>query len=506
MLHLNTRRIVQNYVFLLLSVALTVSSFAQHRGDNLSFQGLDLVNRNGVEAMAMGGAYTARSGELDALFWNPAGLIGINGLQVTANFHSNDNLWRERQDYRPNRQAVTMSFILDGLYTPNPAFNGWLDNEAFFADSTYIIAEPELGVDSYSEEGADWQKQLDDAGLNNIAAAFPFAVAGKQFVAAAGYSGHQMVTNYDRNETLLTPHPAFDGYGDLPGRVTAAGDTVIITWSDYERQRTGPLGTISAALAFAWNDRLHFSLGFNRLSGETDDMQSVSRIGQFALVDGIQIFRFNYDTLDVMMTGTSDFSATSLKIGAQMKFGQLTLGANLTPGYTITRDWNYTMTTATADSSGSQDISGQDELKIPASFSVGASIQPHKKFRMALDYEHRPYADAEFTFNRSDASHRDWLDQSTYRFGIQYMPIERLSLLAGYRNVPQIYAPDGAANPEKGPQAELYSLGASLRVAFVSVHAAWETSRMKYYDVYYSNTNFAFEKTNNFLFGISYGR
>jgi len=62
-------------MFLLLLFSST--AYGQHRGDLLSFQGLDLSSGYGVKSLAMGGAFSAFDGELDALYWNPAGLSGI---------------------------------------------------------------------------------------------------------------------------------------------------------------------------------------------------------------------------------------------------------------------------------------------------------------------------------------------------------------------------------------------------------------------------------------------
>lgn len=497
----NARNLV---VFVMLF--LTSMVFSQHRGDNLSFQGTDFVNRNGVRATAMGGAFTSMSGELDAFFWNPAGLTGLPGFQATANFSSGERTWRESQDYRPNRQVVTLSFILDGLYMPNPEFNGWIDNEAFFEDSTYIVNEPLLGADGYSEEAADWQKQLDNSGLNNIAAALPFNFSGKEFTVSAGYTRQQNIFNYDRNQTHLTPTIAWDGYGDLPDRVTAADDSVRITWSDYERQRTGPLRTISAALSFALNEQVSFGLSYNRLSGETEEFQSLNRIGNIDLVQGIQIYKFSYDTLNVQTAGVSDFSASNLNLGTIVKFGKLSLGANFTPGYTITRDWNSTTTTATADSVGTESASGSDKLKVPFSYAVGFNLNPHERFRIAFDIEHRPYSKSEFTLNREDETLRSWADQTSFRVGMEVKPLSNLSLLAGYRNIPQVFIPDGAADNENGPENEFYTIGASLGISFFRLDAAYEFGSMKYYDVYFSNTNFAYEKSNNLLLGITLTR
>ncbi|MEL6822858.1 MAG: hypothetical protein AAFP70_13950 [Calditrichota bacterium] len=488
---------------LVLLILFSMTGISQHRGDNLRFQGLDLVNRNGVKAVAMGGAFTAVNGELDALYWNPAGLVGLDKLSINANFNSNENKWRESQDYRPNRQLVTMSFILDGLYTPNPEFNGFIDNEAFFEDSTYIVNDPLLGADSYSEEAADWQKALDNAGLTNLSAAYPIQLGERKLVASAGYNANIGVNDYDRNITHLTPHPAFDGYGDLPSRVVSAQDSVFINWSDFERQRVGDLRSYHGALAFGWNENIRFGLSFESVSGKTDEFQSLNRIGVFELVDGIQIFRFNYDTLDVRLDGTSDFSATKFNLGTSVSFGKLTVGANLRPGYTIKREWNYTTTVATADSMSTGSISGEDNLEIPFSFTFGLGLAPTSKFQIAMDIEHNPYADANFVLAQDDATLRNWVDQTTYRVGVEFKPIEAISLMGGYRNVPQVFSPDGAADDEKGPEANIFTLGASAKVAFAQLNAAYEFGSLKYYDTYFSNTNFAYQQSSSLLVGLT---
>jgi len=485
------------------TMCLASVSLAQHRGDQLHFQGMDLINRNGVKSQAMGGAYTAVSGELEALFWNPAGLIGIEGIQFTANYSSSNHLWRERQDYRPNRQLVTMSFILDGLYQPNPDFNGWIDNEAFLEDSTYMVDDPVLGQDNYSEETADWEKELDDSGLNNMAIAFPFTLADRPVVVSAGYSSRIGIFNYDRNQTHLFPHIAFDGYDDIPDRVTAAEDSVRITWSDFERQRRGPLKNLSAAFAVGLTKQIDLGIGFNNLSGETDEFQQLNRVGYFDLVEGIQIFKFSYDTLDVIMEGQSDFSATSFDFGATIKLQKLSVGFKMTPAYTINREWNATTVTATADSSFSQITSGKDELDVPLSYSFGATISPRDNFKVAFNMEHKPYSEAEFNFEQADSTHRSWADQTSWGVGLEYRPFKNLSLLAGYRNIPQVFIPDGAADRDRGPEIEAYTLGASFNVEFIRFDLAYEIASMKYYDNYFSNTNYVYESLNSLRAGIT---
>jgi hypothetical protein len=173
---------------IVLTLVFNLAVLGQHRGDNLSFQGLNDVNATGVRAAAMGGTDVANTGDLSSIFSNPAGLADISSYQISVSANNYEKKWWENQDYRPNRQFTNLSFILDGLYTPNPENNGMWDYDAFFEDSTYIVNDPELGLDPYSEEAALWKNEESDFILNNIALAVPFRVSDIQFVASAAYS------------------------------------------------------------------------------------------------------------------------------------------------------------------------------------------------------------------------------------------------------------------------------------------------------------------------------
>lgn len=476
---------------------------AQHRGDDLAFQGMDFSNGLGVRASAMGGAYSAVSGDLDALYWNPAGLIGIEGFQLSVNGFQYNKLWRERQDYRPNRQLVTMSFILDGLYTPNPDYNGWYDFEAFLDDPEYIVDDPELGVDPYSKEGADWENEIDDFQLYHVTAAMPFRLMNRSFVASVGYSGHIPVLNYDRNDTHLVPHIGFDGYGDLPPRVTSAEDSVRMHWSRYERERFGPVTQITGGIAAGITDQIRLGFSVTRSSGELEERLNLNRVGYFDMVQGYQIFRFGYDTLDVGNSGVSTFSSLRMDIGALFQFKYFGVGFRVSLPYTIKREWQNIVVTADPNGTETNDNTGVDEVKIPLSFNAGISLTPVSKFRISLDISHRPFKDAEFAFTDENIINRGWMNQTTYAAGMEYSPIERISIMAGYRNVPQVFIPDGNAIDDRGPEAETYSVGMSVRALWGRFDVAYLYQTLKYYDVYYSNTNWAYEQFSTWMFGYT---
>ena len=481
------------------------SALAQHRGDNLAFQGILDQNESSVKAEAMGGAYTSISGDLESMFWNPAGLIGIDELKVSLSANNYNSLWRENQVYRPNRQFVSMSFILDGLYTPDPANNGKLDYEIFKDDSTYFVAEPTLGQDLYGEKAADWQLKKSGFSFNNASAAYPINVFDQQFVVAAAYGSQSRVTDYDRNQTYLDPHPGTDEYGGHIDRITSPGDSVRINWSDFQRMRDVEMQNINFALGYQLNANLMFGAGMRIMNSESDDTQNLSRIGYFDLLDGPNSFRFSYDTLDISTNGVSEFSATSFNFGAILQLEHLSLGVNITSPYTITRKWNNNTTTATVTGDVLEKTSGEDEMKIPLSYAIGVSIMPVESFRIAVDIKQKNYGDTEFVYSQADSTNRSWVDQTVMSFGFNYSPFDFLSILAGYRHQTEIFVPDGGATRDEGPDINSWSFGLSYKADFGTFDVAYITTSMKYYDAYFSNTNYVTQNFDRLLVGYTIG-
>jgi len=477
-------------------------TMAQHRGDNLAFQGLPQNNSIGVKAIALGSAFTSRSGDINSLFYNPAGLADIDGLQISIGANRYAKLWRENQVYRPNRMFWTMSFYLEGLYTPDPANNGKWDYE-LAQDSSYIVNPPQLGLDPFSEQAADWQKTVTDFGLNNIAAAYPLTFAGKTVVLAAAYSRNAFL-DFDRNDTYLDPHIGYDEYGVVPRVVT---DTVRFSWSRFTRSRNGYIQNITAGLAYNVSQKINIGLTVNYMTGKTTDFQSLNRVGYFDIAKDNR-FRFSYDTLDVAISGNSKFSATSFNLGVVMKLERLSLGFNFTSPYKINRDWSYTYTLFTTDTSISLPSggSGIDALEHPATISFGASITPADPFTISLDYQFIPYSQGKIIGRPGDTTIRPMPDQTEIRCGIEFRPLHFLSLLAGYRYMTETFVPDGAAIKDRGPAVTSYTVGASIKLFRTGrLDIAYDLRRLKYYDSYFSNTNYVFESFGNFLFGYTVG-
>ena len=83
---------------------------AQHRGDNLGFQGIGqfLSYRSGFGD----GVYGTVNNDVNTMFINPAGLGSVKSFQVNIMNKTGTQLWRENQEYRPNRLFLTLPFFL----------------------------------------------------------------------------------------------------------------------------------------------------------------------------------------------------------------------------------------------------------------------------------------------------------------------------------------------------------------------------------------------------------
>lgn len=494
-----------NQIFFSIVMILFVSSYiqAQHRGDNLSFQGLDGFNNYGIKAAAMGGTHVAGTYDVNSIFGNPAGLSGLKNIQFTLSANNYEQKWWENQDYRSNRQFVTLPFYLSGLYVPNPANNGKWDYDAFFKDPTYIVADPTLGLDPYSSEAANWQRDKNEFAFNNVALAIPFSLFETDLVAAASYS-KKSILDYDRNNTYLDPHIGFSGYGGLAGRVTAADDTVNFNWFDFSRIRTGSLNQITFGVAADLFPFLKLGVSANIINGESDDFHGLNKIGYFSLIGGANSFKFSYDTLNTTESGTSKYSALKFSFGTVFSLNRINIGIQLNTPYTLEREYNLTKVIAKKSGNQTIQLTGTDKAKYPLGIAVGINFKPIDDFILAFDLENTPYSKTEFEMSSPDSTLNRYADQTIVRLGMEYKVLDYLSILAGFRNEPKLFIPDGSAEKESGPNSKFYTVGASLDFFFGRIDFAFEYNVMKYYDSYFSNTNYVTEKFTNIMFSYTY--
>jgi len=475
--------------------------YAQHRGDNLSFQALYCSNDIGAKAIAMGGAYTSMSGGVTSLFYNPAGLMGIDHFQITMSANYSSYLWRESQEYRPNRMFVTLPFYLEGIYLPDIANNGKLDS--YLVDSTqYDVSSVVMGKDPYSRAAANWQKIKANAKINNIAIAAPFKLFNRDFVVSVGYNLQYNVQDYDQNNSYLVPYIGDYLYGYLP---PANGqDTEVVKWYKFIREISGNIYNGSAALAYQVTDYLNVGVKAKIILGQTDDELYLNRIGDFHLINQNK-FQFWYVTDNNLTQGTSKYTGVNYSLGAILKLNSFNLGINIDLPYTLERKWNYTTTHSDTNGSSSVYSNGIDKFEYPAIFSFGVNFEPHEKFIFSLDYQVAPFSKATFQLASLDTTFRKWVNQSSLRLGVEFKMSKFIAVLVGYNTISQPFVPDGAAITDRGPFSESYNAGFSFNIFGGNLDLTYEIRMLKYYDQYLSNTNYKYQSLNNFVFGYTYG-
>ncbi len=129
---------------------------------------------------------------------------------------------------------------------------------------------------------------------------------------------------------------------------------------------------------------------------------------------------------------------------------------------------------------------------------------PSNRFTFAIDYEMAPFSKADFSLASNDTTFRQWVNQSSLRFGVEFKASKLISLMAGYSSVSVPFVPDGAALTDRGPSSQNYTAGISFNIFGGHLDAGYEISILKYYDQYLSNTNYKYQSLTNLILGYTY--
>jgi hypothetical protein len=477
--------------------------YAQNRGNALAFQGLDSKPSMSVRSAGMGNAFTAIGGDVNALYSNPAGLASMNRIQIQISAGNQSRSWWENQIYRPNRLFFTLPFYLERLYIPDPANNGRWDHEVFFEgllDTSYVVSLPDTGLENYSKDAADWIEEKKASGLNTISVAVPFQLFGKKMTIAGSVNPSVFVFDYDRNTTWLDPHISYIEY-NMPDKVSGT-DTLRMDWYDFERVREGSFLSVATGLGVELFPWLSLGLGMEFSSGESDDYQVMDKVGYFDLYNENQ-FMYSYDTMKTEYTGVSEFSSLKSSVGFLLNLERLSFGMNVRMPYTLNRNFNYDIFVTDNLSTQQSAINGTDEVKIPGGFDIGFSLKPAEKILISLDYSQTPYQNADWDYDPAmNPNPRKWVQQSSIRFGTEVNVLPFMTLRGGYNVTSQVFVPDGAALVTKGPDRIIWSFGSTLSTGkWGSVDIACELNTLKYYDQYFSNTNYVTDTSTRLMIG-----
>ena len=514
------------FSFLLLGVLyfLPTVSMSQGNGDPLGFQGLSKLNMFSAQALAQGNTSIAQTGVVNSLFNNPAGLGDIERLQISISGKSSQWKQHENQYWTESRLHPLLPAILDGRYVPNPHHNGLLDTALVNLMSPDDYTIPLLGFDQYSPEVADWKDSyISQSPVNNISLAIPLKIMGKSLVLAAGLARRNDIYEYDRNDTYLNPH-----FGDRTNPVIlAAPDSMIMNWFKYERLSKGGINALTFGLALRMSNHLQLGLSIQNLNGESDDHLEMDKVGYFLFPKSDE-FAFTYDTMTVVQSGKSTFGTTSdirgmpllisffnpIKFGILFNYKQFDLGFCITSPYTITRDWDYTIEFFETDTITTTNINGQDQMDLPITIALGAKIEQKNRLSISFDIGFNPYSQTHFSYTDTSFNHTifqldtlrsNWVDQTTFGIGMKYGITPGISVMAGYRSVPEVFIPNRAAFRHKGPEMESVSAGISVAFPFGQIDLGYEYRFLKYYDSWESNLNYVLKTENHLGVSLRFG-
>ena len=472
--------------------------FAQHRGDQFFMQGVTGTPEVSARALARGGAFSADYGDINALFYNPAGLSDIKDNKIMIFANRDFSLIRENQDYRPSTYMGMLSLYLEGYYVPNPKYSGGDDMTIVQNDSTWALTDPKFGQDPYSKEAAAWQKTYSKIMPINAAIAIPIT---NDISIAASYFKNP-IFDYDGNITYLTPHPGYSFYNPLSQANSL--NPISMQWYRFSRLRTGDMQTITAGLSYKIDNDIRIGVKGNYITGKSDDYIGLNKFGVLDLLGG-NSFGFTYEKFKDTSYGTSKYKSLQLSAGAIYTINNFNLGVVINLPYTLQRDWESIRKInwkPNRDSLITSSLSGVDKMKVPFSYTFGLKFNAKKSLAIALDIDYKPLGDATYEFGKVDTFYQRMVNQVIVRTGIEVTVSKGIVVSLGYRNTPEAFLPDGAAIKDHGPVTTSYTIGASYATWLGRVDAVYEFSKLKYYDSYYTNTNY--NTLLNDKFSVSY--
>ncbi|PAP75875.1 hypothetical protein [Rubrivirga marina] len=456
---------------LLALAALTLvpgAASAQDAAAPLTVQGLDHQAAVGARARAMGGVRASGLSTSAALFSNPAALHRLTEAEVRLGGGAVAQSLSQDQTWVPNRLYLELSLIFENDPTsPNPT--------RAFDDIT-----------------PDWETDLSSARptLGSAAVPLPFAPGGVAVTAGLGAAQVADLDHYFQNNNALDPN-----IGDIrPAPIPRVqdGDSLMVGWAQFSRQREGAVYGITPALALA---RGPFSLGLSAtvLTGSSDDTERTRDRGEFTLRYQNRFSLAAPTGGETTTTGTSDYSGTRIAVAGGYETGALSVDAVWQPGYTLSRDWSHSDGTA-----------GTDEVRFAPAFTVGAAVRPSDRVTLAADVDLRALGSAEVLYADSTEADQPWVSGSTVHLGAEYRALDWLALRGGYREQAQAFAPAGAALLDEPARADVFGAGLGLSFGPLALDVTYELSSLRYEDLWLSNGNDNSLTTHAVLFEAAY--
>jgi hypothetical protein len=466
---------------------------AQGVDNPLTIQQMDNFVVSSTRSRAMGGAVAAVGNDATVLFSNPASLTQLSLIDVRIGASYASPLYAQTQEWHPNQFYSELSLLFenrqDGIKNPgirhyDTTFNSDRTIKRLPFDSVFYLAR------AYDAITPNWDKRTPRMHPGYAALAVPFSPGEVKIVAGAGYSEVVDLTHYYQNNNALR-----DSLGRYIGqwrpapiiRKKTAVDTLDFNWFQYISQREGSVNGVTPSLAIGIGENISLGVSAAILSGSSDDREEVTGRG---LVHLMYANALSIDSVDTHITkvGTSKYKGTMYTVGFLVHQPYYSFAISVHPSFTITRDWNRTVTTHKSALNAMFTESGTDKVTYPWNYSLGLGLHPTDRIVIGVDYEVRSNADA--TYQVGTTRQNPWLDSQIFRVGLEYKVADRIMLRGGYREDVQSYAEEGAAIVTDPIRGSVYTLGCSIAWSKFEISLAYEYAYTRYTDAWESNINY----------------
>lgn len=463
---------------------------AQSSGGQLNVQGLNQQHNPSPASRAFGGVTLGQGGRVGLMFVNPASMHALEGVQLSiAGYRQYRDLSQDQQ-FAPVRYYPNLSLLLeartDDIPDPDPDLVGFTP-----ADS---VQRP------FDEIQPRWSRSTTaDVPLHALAA-IPFSLGPVQMTVGAGAVQYADLDHYYQNNNVLAP--GILEQRPLPTLRPTDDDPLTAEWYQAVRSRDGSINGYGLAVA-GHVERYNLTLGASGLllNGESDDLER--RVERGELTFFANEFRADSSVGQVTRQGTSEFSGFEVTIGGTLHGEYVSLGFTVRPPTAITRTFDLAVQGETAGVPVSEQVSGEDELRLPWRGTVGLLLKPSGRLNLGIEYEMRPYADAVFE-GAAGGETSPWQSASLFRIGTSYDLTSWLVVRGGIRGEADVFVPDGSAFADDPVAYRIFTTGVGLRIAGVQWDLTYEHADMNYQDIWGSALSDNRDQRHTLVTALSY--
>ncbi len=481
------------FIILIYFFVFQVFAVAQVYNTPLTMQGLNNTTIPSVVARAMGGVTLGIKNDPSTMFSNPAGLQSLEGIQISVSGLQQNKRAEQIQHWVPLLYYPNFSLLMQGLTRniPDPdTIRNFPPNAGDSVQRPFDNFEP------------NWKQSKNKLLPIQFSIGVPFSVEGINFSVGFGIVQYANLNYYYENNNVLSPDIGSfrSGVLILPTN-NDIENSKLVYWYRTVRERTGAINGYGGAVAAALTEKL--SLGFSTLflDGKADDSESIISRGEMRMFrDYFGLYRYQQDTIK---TGTSNFKGYEHTISANYRSANISFGFAVKPPTIIKRDYKSVVRIDTVGVlMNSLEVNSSDKITLPWRGTLGIGIALRNNFTVTADYEYLTYSSAKYS--QDTITSKPWLDCSTFRIGLEYLPISQLALRVGYWTQVGIFEPEGNYNPGDPVSSDGYSAGLGYRINNIHINFAYEYLKIRYEDKWATNVNFNKNITHNFIIGTSY--